>query len=150
MTSRKKIVEEVLGVKVPEQYAVFLDKYGIFHAIGIEIYGISDDLLGFDGLPCVIGATQISRRTEGLPHRFLVIQHTGLEDEMICIDTQDEKVYSISRIFGKHKIADSFDEWFQKDIIEYIKERDRKLKRSNKEPDRIIDLDWLRLNRDDT
>ncbi|MBI4965233.1 MAG: SMI1/KNR4 family protein [Desulfomonile tiedjei] len=150
MTSRKEIIEEELGVKVPEQYAVFLDKYGIFYAPGIEIYGISDTLLGYDGLPCVIGATQIYRRTEGLPHRFLVIQHTGLEDEMICLDTEDEKVYSLSRAYGKDKVADSFDEWFQKDIIEYLKERDQKLKRSNKEPEQIIDLDWLRLNRDDT
>lgn len=150
MISRKKIIEEELGVRVPQQYAVFLDKYGIFHARGIEIYGISDALLSYDGLPCVIGATRIYRKREGLPHRFLVIQHTGMEDETICLDTEDENVYSFSRVYGKRKIADSFDEWFEKDIIEYMKDRNQDLKRSGKEPEQIIDLDWLRLNRDDT
>jgi hypothetical protein len=61
---------------------------------------------------------------EGLPHRFLVIEHTGIEDETICLDTKDGKVYSIGWVFGNRKIADSFDEWFKRDIIEFSK-RDR-------------------------
>lgn len=40
---------------------------------------------------------------------------------MICLDTENEKVYSISRVFGNQKIADSFDEWFSRDIIEFHK-----------------------------
>jgi hypothetical protein len=52
---------------------------------------------------------------------FLVIHHTGIEDEIICLDTENEKVYSISGEFGNHKIADSFDEWFERDIIEFYK-----------------------------
>jgi hypothetical protein len=124
MSSRKKIVERELKVKLPKQYALFLEKYGIYHAPGVEVYGISDKLMHYDGLPCVIGATKNCRKREGLPHRFLVIHHTGIEDEMICLDTEDEKVYSISWVFGNRKIADSFEEWFQRDIIEFYK-RDR-------------------------
>jgi len=122
--SRQEIVEKELGVKIPAQYAAFLEKYGIYDPPGVEVYGISDTLLHYDGIPCVIGATRNSRRREKLPHRFLVVHHTGVEDEMICLDTENEKVYSFSRDFGNHKIADSFDEWFQKDIIEFYK-RDR-------------------------
>jgi hypothetical protein len=121
MSSRKKIVERELGLTLPEQYSAFLDKYGIYEDIGVEVYGMSDRLLGYHGLPCVIGATQKSRQADGLPHRFLVIHHTGIEDEMICLDTENEKVYSLSRVFGNHKIADSFDEWFERDIIEFYK-----------------------------
>lgn len=150
MKSRKKIVEEELGVSVPEQYAAFLAQYGIFHAPGIEIYGISDSLTGYDGLPCVIGATRSRRRLQHLPHRFLVVHHTGIEDEIICLDTEDEKVYSFSRVFGNHKIADSFDEWFEKDIIGYLKEREKCCQQSREEPESIIDLDWMRYHRDDT
>lgn len=124
MLSRRDVVERELGVKVPKQYAVFLEKYGIYHAPGIEVYGISDSLLNYDGIPCVIGATRNARMREGLPYRFLVIEHTGIEDETICLDTKDGKVYSISWVFGNRKIADSFDEWFERDIIEFYK-RDR-------------------------
>ena len=121
MLSRKEIVERMLGVKVPVQYAAFLEKYGIYNAPGVEVYGISDDLLGYDGIPCVIGATQNRRRADGLPHQFLVVHHTGVEDETICLDTENEKIYSVSRDFGNHKIADSFDELFQRDIIEFYR-----------------------------
>lgn len=139
--SRKEIIETELGVKVPEQYAAFLEKYGIYDPPGIEVYGICDSLLRYDGIPCVIGATAMYRRDENLPHRFLVLCTTGYEDEIMCLDTEDEKVYSISWVFGNHKRADSFDEWFEKDIIQYIKERDERRKRSGQKPERIIHLD---------
>jgi len=141
MASRKEIVERELGVKVPEQYAIFLDKYGIFEATGIEVYGISDSLLRYDGIPCVIGATAMYRRDENLPHRFLVLCTTGDEDEIMCLDTEDEKVYSVNWVLGTRKCADSFDEWFEKDIIQYMKERDERRKRSGQKLERIIDLD---------
>jgi len=119
MPSRKEIVEKELGVKVPAEYAAFLDRYGIYSAPGVEVYGIDDKLLHYDGIPCVIGATRLFRRGDDLPHRFLVIHHTGVEDEIICLDTENGKIYSFSIDFGNHKIADSFDEWFQRDIIEF-------------------------------
>jgi len=122
MSSGKEIVEQELGVKVPTQYEAFLEKYGIYDPPGVEVYGISDSLLRYDGIPCVIGATKIYRRDDSLPHRFLVIHHTNIEDEIICLDTENEKIYSISRVFGNRKIADSFDEWFERDIIEFYKD----------------------------
>jgi len=126
MSSRKKIVERELGVKIPAQYDAFLQKYGVFHAPGVEVFGMSDDLVDYDGIPCVIGATQIRRRRYGLPHRFLVLHYSGFEDEFICLDTEDEKVYAFSRFFGDRKIADSFDVWFERDILEYVRERHRR------------------------
>ncbi len=123
MLSRKEIVEQELGVRVPEQYAAFLEKYGIFHAFGIEVYGISDDLLTYDGVPCVIGATKNYRRDHDLPHRFLVLENVGVDGIITCLDTEDEKVYSISYVYGDEKLADSFDEWFQRDIIDRSKRK---------------------------
>lgn len=124
MPSRTEIVEKALGVKVPEQYSVFLETRGDFKTYGIEVYGMGPKLLRYDGIPCVIGATEIYRRDENLPHRFLVIQTSGYEDELMCLDTEDGTVHAISRYLGNRKVADSFDEWFQRDIIEFSRQLD--------------------------
>jgi len=121
MPSRTEIVEQELGVKVPAQYRAFLEKYGIYDPPGVEVYGITENLLHYNGVPCVIGVTRSYRKMDFVPHRFLVIHHTCIEDEIICLDTEDEKVYAISRVFGNRKVADSFNEWFQRDIIKFYK-----------------------------
>ena len=117
MTSRKSIVERALSIALPDQYALFLDQHGDYKAPGIEVYGLTDDTIDMEKMPCVIGATKIRRREDKLPLRFLVIHHTGIEDEFICLDTANEKIYAMSRVFGNRKIADSFDEWFNRDIL---------------------------------
>jgi hypothetical protein len=122
MSSRKEIVEKELRVKVPAQYAAFLEKYGIYEHGSCEVYGINENLLRYDGIPCVIGATQNRRRSMKLPHRFLFIHHTGVEDEIICLDTESGEVWAFSQDFGDRKIANSFDEWFERDIIEFYKD----------------------------
>jgi hypothetical protein len=124
MPSRTEIVEKALGVKVPDQYSVFLENRGGFQTYGIEVYGMSPKLLGYDGIPCVIGATEIYRRTEDLPHRFLVLHNTGIEGEIICLDTEDGTVHAISYYLGNRKVADCFDEWFQRDILDFSRQLD--------------------------
>jgi hypothetical protein len=37
MATGKKIVEPELGVKVPEDYAAFLDEYGMHESDGVEL-----------------------------------------------------------------------------------------------------------------
>jgi hypothetical protein len=144
MPRRTEIVEKALGVKIPEQYAAFLEKYGIYDPPGIEVYGMRETLLRYDGIPCVIGATEIYRRTEDLPHRYLVIQTTGFEGEIICLDTEDGTVHSIGRYLGNHKVADCFDEWFERDILEYVRQRDKDIEEHGETKAEIIDLDWMR------
>jgi hypothetical protein len=117
MPSRAQIVEAALGVKVPKQYERFLNRYGIYRAFGIEVFGIDDSLLTCEGIPCVIGATKIYRKEYNYPHRFLVLHYTGFEDEFICLDAENEKIYALSECFGNRKIADSFDELFERDIL---------------------------------
>ena len=117
MPSRTQIVADALGVNVPKQYERFLNKYGIYRTFGIEVFGIDDDLLSYEGIPCVIGATKKRRSVDNYPHRLVVLYYTGFEDEFICLDTENEKIYAMSRVFGNRKIADSFDEWFNRDIL---------------------------------
>ena len=125
MLSRTETVEKELEVEVPAQYAAFLEKYGIYDPpgiAGIEVYGINEKLLSYGGIPCVIGATE-SYREDGLPHRFLVIFNTGYEDEVACLDTENGKVYAIELARGRNvKIANSFDEWFDREILHPSKE----------------------------
>lgn len=123
MTSRKSIVEKSLNIKLRGQYALFLDKCGEYQAPGIEVYGLTDDMIDIQKMPCVIGATKFHRKDDKLPLRFLVIHHTGIEDEFICLDTENQKIYAMSRVFGNRKIADSFDEWFNRDILPRAKKK---------------------------
>jgi hypothetical protein len=73
----------------------------------------------------IIGATKIYRKEYSYPHRLLVIHYTGFEDEFICLDTENEKIYSMSRYTGNRKIADSFDEWLNRDILPRVKKKKR-------------------------
>jgi hypothetical protein len=133
MSWRAETVEKALGVKIPEQYRDFLEKYGIYNDIGVEVYGITENLTRFTGVPCVIGATESLRRDYDLPIRFLALEYTGLEDEHICLDTEDGKVYAISKWLGDLKVADSFNEWFYGDIIGRREERRKSREAYDKE-----------------
>jgi hypothetical protein len=134
MSCRKRLVEKELGVILPDQYVAFLNKYGYYTDPPLEVYGVRENLRDHDGVPSVIGVTRYYRRLRDLPHRFIVIHRTGEEDEFVCLDTRDGRVYAFSRAFGDRKLADSFDEWFERYIIEFAKEIkrfDKKHKRCN-------------------
>lgn len=116
MRSREKIVERELGVRLPEDYKLFLRTRGIYEYPGGEVYGITEDIIDLGKIPCVVGATRNARKLYGLPNHYVVIAYTGFEDEMVCLDTPTGQVYVLS--LGEYnKIADSFDEWFSKEII---------------------------------
>jgi hypothetical protein len=73
MPSRAKIVQAALGVKVPKQYEKFLNRYGIYRTFGIEVFGIDDDLLSYEGVPLIIGATKKTRKLQPCSHLPLVM-----------------------------------------------------------------------------
>ncbi len=116
MSVRRDKVEKELGVNIPSDYANFLDEYGTYEEDDVEIYGLDDEVIDINKIPCVIGATKILREAIDLPERFLVIQHTGYEGEIICLDTKSGAIYLISD-HKQDRIADSFSEWFNRDIL---------------------------------
>lgn len=116
MASRREIVEYELGVRLPDQYARYLEEYGIYDVGGDEVYGIHEELLGYDGIPCVIGGTRLWREIHGYAEHFIMLQATGFESEVILLDTQSGEVF-LCGFWGMHKIADCFDEWFEKEIL---------------------------------
>lgn len=113
---RVKTVESALGIKVPADYARFLDKYGIYQEDGEEVYGLDDSITDTDQIPCVIGATKMWRINDGLDHKFLLVAHSGYEDEVICLNNEDGAVYRWAQGKAK-KIAGSFSEWFKTEVL---------------------------------
>lgn len=60
----------------------------------------------------------MARHKDGLAEHFLVIHYAGYEGEIVLLDTTDGSVHLMR--YGKiHKIADSFNEWFEKEILSY-------------------------------
>ncbi|MGO9570620.1 MAG: SMI1/KNR4 family protein [Desulfomonilaceae bacterium] len=110
--SPRNTIERELNVCIPDDYDTFLKRYGYYDESGVEVYGISENMVDFETIPCVIGATKNARKIYEFPKSFIVIHHTGIEDEVVLLDTNDGKVYLMSH--GEiQKIADSFHEWFE-------------------------------------
>jgi len=117
MKSRAEVVEQELGVRLPEEYKTFLRTYGIYEYAGGEVYGVTEDMVDLGEIPCVIGATRNAQKICPLPKEYLVVNHTGFEDEMVCLDAKTGRVYLIGQGTSK-LIAESFDEWFTRDILD--------------------------------
>ena len=116
MGSREEVVEQELGVLLPEEYKSFLRTHGIYEYSGGEVYGVTEDMIDLGEIPCVVGATRNARKLYDLPTGYVVIAHSGYEDEIVCLDTKTGQVYVIGQ--GElRKTADSFDEWFRRDIL---------------------------------
>jgi hypothetical protein len=79
---------------------------------------LDEDLRGWDGVPSVIGATKLAREQDNLADHFLLIHETGWEGELVLLDTRDETIHLMA--YGTiRKIADSFDEWFERYALPY-------------------------------
>lgn len=79
-----KGVEDALGIKFPEDYREFLQRFGQLAMGSIEIYGVFDDRL--DDRSVQDGARMtIEERVYGLPaHLFVLYSHDG--DQLDCLD----------------------------------------------------------------
>jgi hypothetical protein len=68
--------EEVLGVRLPPSYRLFLQEYGCIGVLSEEIYGIVDEDLQRGPVPNGIWLT-LDERKAGLDRRFVVLQSSG-------------------------------------------------------------------------
>ena len=110
---RVVFVEKRLNIKLPKQYAKFLEEFGDFEGDGFEIYGYSEEYLEPDKIPCVIGATKLYRDDYKLSADELVIAHSGYEDYVFTLDSVSGHVYEINMRGDKKKVADDFDTWLK-------------------------------------
>lgn len=112
MTNRSAFVEQNLGVKLPSDYAIFLNEKGIMEICGLEIFGYCECIQDIEKIPCVIGATRLYRLLYDLEDNFIVLGASGYEEILFVLDIQSGKVYETG-FDWRHQIADSFDQWLQ-------------------------------------
>jgi len=118
--------EQILGVKFPRSYTMFLEKYGVAGIFGFEIYGIIKDPATDEGcVPNGIWYTLIERKESKLPHDYIVIGDTG-EGSLYVIDTaqKDENAESPVLIWDAsgetEQIADSFGEFLLEQLESFM------------------------------
>lgn len=108
--SRTHYVERRLGVKLPQDYAAFIERHGIHSVNGVEVYGYDERVVDPEKIPCVIGATHLYGRDYRLEEGILVISHTGVEDIIVLLDTSTGSIFEAGAD-TRTKVASSFNEW---------------------------------------
>jgi antitoxin YobK len=102
-------VEELLSVKLPEDYIWFLQHYGEGHLFGSSILGISEL-----GAFSVVKETLDCRRWN-MPRNFIVIMNC--DEFHYCLDTESGKIMNWSKHeSGIYPRQDSFLEFFLDEI----------------------------------
>ena len=115
--TRAEIVEKALGVTLPRDYVAFLERYGCYEGEGGEVYGYDDEIIDVDQLPCVIGATRLLWQDyPELAKTYVSVHFTGAENEQVILNTITGEIYMITDE-GKVKIAHSFHQWFDSEIL---------------------------------
>ena len=109
--------EEILGVKFPKSYSMFLEKYGAGDIAGIELFGIIKDPTTDDQMiPNGIWLTLNLREESVLPKEFVVVSETGygpyyVIDTSFKDDNFESPVYTWDTGNQKEKTFDSFGEF---------------------------------------
>ncbi|MEZ4920862.1 MAG: SMI1/KNR4 family protein [Saprospiraceae bacterium] len=118
--------EEILGVKFPKSYSMFLEKYGAGDIAGIELFGIIKDPTT-DGqmVPNGIWLTLNLREKSALPKEFIVVSETGygpyyVIDTSFKDDDLESPVYTWDTGNQKEKTSDSFGEFLSSLLEESI------------------------------
>ena len=118
--------EEILGVKFPKSYSMFLEKYGAGDIAGIELFGIIKDPTT-DGqmVPNGIWLTLNLREESALPKEFIVVSETGygpyyVIDTSFKDDNLESPVYTWDTGNQKEKTSDSFGEFLSSLLEESI------------------------------
>jgi len=93
MTNRSAFVELNLGVKLPFDYADFLNKKGMMEIDGLEIFGYCECIQDIEKIPCVIGATRLYRPLYQLEDHHIVLGASGYEEILFVLDIQNGKIY---------------------------------------------------------
>ncbi len=118
---------ETLGVKLPETYASFMERYG--KKLPEDPVHRESWLKGLGSADFVIGTTLAFRST--IPHfrkDAVVIGYAGIKtvivnkayeeiDEYLMLDTRDGSVHTVDSFGTGERIATTFDEWVGPELL---------------------------------
>lgn len=111
--NRVAIIEEHLKIKLPKDYANFINNIGYYDGEYYEVYGFLESFENIDDYPCVIGATKKYREDHPLfTQTEIAIHFDDYLNTIVSIDSKDGKVYNTS-FLEKKQIAKNFEEWFR-------------------------------------
>ncbi|GAB6060012.1 SMI1/KNR4 family protein [Desulfonatronum parangueonense] len=106
---RVERVQAELGIRLPTDYAKFIDRHGQAVTAGVTIYGYSQEMTDPEAVPCVIGATKRLRPIHGLRRDELVLaQENG---SLYVLDCANGAVLEVDCLEHRHVVARSFDLW---------------------------------------
>lgn len=120
MHSRTQIIENALGVKLPSDYALWLESEGYYDGEYYEVFGYLESFENVEDYPCVIGTTKRYRDHPLLTSDDLMIHFDEFLNTLVVINCQDGCVYNVDFSY-REKIAENFSAWFAK-----LKELERK------------------------
>lgn len=82
-----KIAETMLSLKLPRAYIMMLKTFGMLRFGGTDIEGICFNDVGKSGM---LRLTLDSRNNNGMPKNFVVIEDSGLDGEVYCLQINEE------------------------------------------------------------
>jgi uncharacterized membrane protein len=121
------IASEALGIRLPEDYASFMETYG--EKLSEDPLGKESWVGGLGSSEFVIGTTLAFRsKFPHFPRESVVIGYVGIKtiivnrmheeiDEYLMLDTTDGGIYSVDSLGVIKKIATSFEEWITPDLL---------------------------------
>lgn len=81
--------ENILGMRLPQEYIEFLKQYGALEFGSVEIYGLMEPAIA--GIPDMIWTTSALRKKYGLPISYAVIGYDGFGG-YYCLDLSKRSV----------------------------------------------------------
>lgn len=121
--------EQKLKIKFTEDYKYFLEKFGCLSFEGEEFYGLTNDELNADAIPCVIFATESARMRGDISQSMVFVKSSGY-GPLFSIDLSGassvspvvETSLSYKRDKEVNVVAESFGDFFYNEIKDAIED----------------------------
>jgi len=103
-------LEAELGIKLPNEYKIFINETGLISDGSLEVYGYIDGI-DENSIPCVIAATKLYKNDYPLiTEDELVIQFDDYLNKPVLLNINDRAIYSVDET-QKNKIDSNFNVW---------------------------------------
>lgn len=111
--SRIAMIEDLLRVTLPRDYAKFIVELGRYDGEYYEVFGYDENIKDIQAYPCVIGMTlSYAKDNPLMQSQDIMIHFDEYLNSIVALDCIDGAVYNID--FNERKqISPNFELWFQ-------------------------------------